>query len=344
MMSQTAFYKVFILVLSSVASATSTHHYCPVAGETLFVLRDKVIRVPDSWLSKHPGGYLPILHFVGRDATDEVEVYHRDESLKRMYAFAVGIIEPTLKAWEPLLPPIDNGWMRKPAEDGSIRWTQDAHSRDLNSDDNDHDHDHNHNGKHILLVKNDNPILCHSHGPSRDELEPTPTGLSLETQATHSSAFKVLHQRVIDAGLYQCPYVTGYGPEFVRYIAFATLSYYAYQRQWFFISSFALGLLWHQLVFFVHDLGHMGVTHIWAVDRVMSIFLADWVGGLSIGWWVHVRAHASVAFCLSDVAPLESQYTSWYAALCRCRRFHELIHAPVVTNHPSQYDRCSPCL
>jgi len=44
--------------------------------------------------------------------------------------------------------------------------------------------------------------------------------------------------------------------------------------------------MWHQLVFTVHDLGHMGVTHDWAWDRAMAIFCADFIGGLSIGWWV----------------------------------------------------------
>jgi delta8-fatty-acid desaturase len=28
----------------------------------------------DSWLDKHPGGRLTILHMVGRDATDEINV------------------------------------------------------------------------------------------------------------------------------------------------------------------------------------------------------------------------------------------------------------------------------
>ena len=42
-----------------------------LAGENLVVLRNKIIRVPPSWLDAHPGGALAILHFVGRDATDE---------------------------------------------------------------------------------------------------------------------------------------------------------------------------------------------------------------------------------------------------------------------------------
>lgn len=38
-------------------------------------------------------------------------------------------------------------------------------------------------------------------------------------------------------------------------------------------------------MFFVHDLGHMGVTGNWTLDRVISIAIADFVGGLSVGWY-----------------------------------------------------------
>ncbi|OBZ79252.1 Delta(8)-fatty-acid desaturase [Grifola frondosa] len=50
--------------------------------------------------------------------------------------------------------------------------------------------------------------------------------------------------------------------------------------------AISLGLFWHQLTFFAHDLGHMGVTHNWAIDRLVAIFVADFLGGMSIGWWV----------------------------------------------------------
>ncbi|KAF7784649.1 hypothetical protein Agabi119p4_814 [Agaricus bisporus var. burnettii] len=44
--------------------------------------------------------------------------------------------------------------------------------------------------------------------------------------------------------------------------------------------------MWHQLVFTAHDLGHNGVTHNWTLDRLIAIVIADFIGGLSIGWWV----------------------------------------------------------
>ena len=42
-------------------------------GQTIVIYRDYVLRL-DSWLDRHPGGRLAILHMVGKDATDEIEV------------------------------------------------------------------------------------------------------------------------------------------------------------------------------------------------------------------------------------------------------------------------------
>jgi sphingolipid 8-(E)-desaturase len=42
-------------------------------GHTTVVFQDMVLRL-DSWLERHPGGRLAILHMVGRDATDEIQV------------------------------------------------------------------------------------------------------------------------------------------------------------------------------------------------------------------------------------------------------------------------------
>lgn len=40
-------------------------------GQTILILEDHVLRL-DSWLHRHPGGRLAILHMVGKDATDEI--------------------------------------------------------------------------------------------------------------------------------------------------------------------------------------------------------------------------------------------------------------------------------
>lgn len=40
-------------------------------GGTIIIFEDYVLRL-DSWLQRHPGGRLAILHMVGKDATDEI--------------------------------------------------------------------------------------------------------------------------------------------------------------------------------------------------------------------------------------------------------------------------------
>jgi len=44
------------------------------AGGVIVIKDDSVLRL-DGWLEKHPGGRLAILHMVGRDATDELNMY-----------------------------------------------------------------------------------------------------------------------------------------------------------------------------------------------------------------------------------------------------------------------------
>ncbi|THH20234.1 hypothetical protein EW146_g1078 [Bondarzewia mesenterica] len=270
-----------------------------LAGDSLFIVHDKVIRATQSWLSVHPGGALSILHFIGRDATDEIEAYHSDATLKRMYSYAVGTVDIGEEGWEPLLPPIHTGWIRRIGRDGKLQWHKEA-----NAEYSQENTDESPSSQILLIKKTDDSC---DFGPSLSSIEPSPTTLSPKVQYQHSAAYKELHTRVMAAGLYKTRYLTGYGPEVARYLLMAISSYVAYQKQWFFISAFCLGALWHQLVFACHDLGHLGVTHDWAIDRIISVLLADWVGGLSIG-------------CA-------------YSYLRLLVKNHNIHH--VVTNHPS---------
>ncbi|KAL6309888.1 fatty acid/sphingolipid desaturase [Sparassis latifolia] len=247
-----------------------------LAGEAIFILHGKVIRVPSSWLTAHPGGTLAILHFIGRDATDEVEAFHSDETLAKMQGYAVGTVDLGPEGWFPLVPPIMNGWVRKLGKDGA-EWYNEARAIKSLED------TELSPASQILLVEKDSISPC---SPTLSILQPPPTPLSTKLQVQHSKAYKALHKRVVDAGLYKTPWLTGYGPEFVRYTLLGVLSAYTYSKGWIVPSAICLGLLWHQLTFFAHDLGHLGVTQNWALDRIIGIFVADLVGGLSIGWWV----------------------------------------------------------
>ena len=109
------------------------------------------------------------------------------------------------------------------------------------------------------------------------DLDPT-------TQANIIQRYKALDQRLRDEHLYDCNY-TAYAFELARYTTLALLSYFFLQAHHYALSALFLGMLWHQLTFTVHDAGHMGITHNFHLDSMISIFVADFLGGLSACWW-----------------------------------------------------------
>ncbi|KAG8980178.1 hypothetical protein FRB94_005075 [Tulasnella sp. JGI-2019a] len=293
-------------------------------GDTLVIYDTFLLRITSNWLASHPGGALAILHFVGRDATDEINAYHPDIVLNRVKGFIVGRVEMGEKlGWEPLVPPVAQGWVRR---DG--QWQNDAAAvrNDTGTSSQPCDRDRpTVTSTEILLVAKD-PTKNAEPGPSAACINPPPATLSLAEQTRHSLAYRALHTRIKEAGLYDTRYLTGYGPELLRYSVLAATSYVAYQYRWFLTSGLFLGLLWHQLAFIVHDLGHVGVTHKWVVDRVLGISLASFCGGLSIGWWtdnhnIHhlVTNHPShdpdiqhIPFFAISPAFLSNLYSSYY--------------------------------
>ncbi|KAI6162133.1 fatty acid desaturase-domain-containing protein [Pisolithus thermaeus] len=240
-----------------------------LAGDTLVVYGSRLLRIPQAWLNAHPGGSLAILHFVGRDASDEIDAYHSQDTTRKINMFCVGTVETLPYGWEPFQPPVMLGWTRKQAsDDGSFTWHREATAIPAS----------NIPSENLLVPNQTSAANRHqSGGPSLSDLAPPPSNLSLEVQAQHSAAYKRLHERIIKAGLYKTRYLSGYGPEIARYLFLAFSSAYAYSNNWLITSAACLGFLWHQLVFTVHDLGHMGAScHI----------PCDFIGGLSVGWWV----------------------------------------------------------
>ena len=303
-----------------------------LAGDSLVILRNKVLRVPPSWLKAHPGGALAILHFVGRDATDEVEAFHTAETLEKMKGFVIGTVEVAEHGWEPFLPPVMSGWVRRPGPGGVREWYREADAFKSTVD------TELYPSTDTQLVETDN--THQARVPTLEIITPAASKLSAKTQAEHSAAYKELHQRIIDAGLYKTRYLAGYGPEIVRYTLFAVVAAVAYQQDWLVLSAFSLGLFWHQVTFTAHDLGHMGVTHDWAIDRLLGIFIADFMGGLSIGWWVDVRTHILLCrVCVltsSVIRTIIHIIVSEIMQPSRDETLNLLFNLEVVTNHPSQ--------
>ncbi|KAK4246348.1 fatty acid delta-6 desaturase [Corynascus novoguineensis] len=106
------------------------------------------------------------------------------------------------------------------------------------------------------------------------------------TQDAIVEKYRLLHDRIKAEGLYDCNY-WAYAIEVSRYTLLFGLMLVCLQWKWYLASAFFCGCFWHQLVFTAHDAGHMGITHNFQVDTVIGIFIADFLGGLSIGWWKH---------------------------------------------------------
>lgn len=106
------------------------------------------------------------------------------------------------------------------------------------------------------------------------------------TQGDIVSKYRELYRQIEAEGLFQCNY-KAYAVEMCRYALLFSIFLFTLQTGWYATSGLFLGLLWHQLVFTVHDAGHMGITHDFQIDTCIGILIADFVGGLSVGWWKH---------------------------------------------------------
>lgn len=109
-------------------------------------------------------------------------------------------------------------------------------------------------------------------------------GVDLATQQKIAAKYKDLHQRIVDQNLFECSR-TAYVVECSRYVGLFGLMFIFLSYGQYVFGAICLGLAWHQLVFLAHDAGHMGITHNYQIDTVIGIFVADFIGGLSIGWW-----------------------------------------------------------
>lgn len=108
--------------------------------------------------------------------------------------------------------------------------------------------------------------------------------LDPQTQENIVLKYRELQKRIEAEGLYRCPY-SSYGIECIRYGAAFALFIFLLRSGWYITSAFPLGFLWHQLAFTVHDAGHMGITHNFHVDTTIAMLIANYLGGLSAGWW-----------------------------------------------------------
>ncbi|KAJ5572908.1 hypothetical protein N7450_009892 [Penicillium hetheringtonii] len=250
-------------------------------GKHVIIYEGRVLKV-DAFIKFHPGGEKPIKHMVGRDATDEINALHSKEARERMLSFQIGRIQGN---WVNFLPVIQGGKFR-PYEEETCSSEEDLTSQDNSSQDGslppspifdaidsqtvtrrrrtspDTDSststpptEDSHSKFGFLDARTRNEIAL-----DRSKYPP----LDFACQENIKQKYRALNQRMLDEGLFDCNY-WAYFIECCRYSLFATL-FYVFLRM-------------------AHDAGHMGITHNFHFDTVIGIIIADFIGGLSLGWW-----------------------------------------------------------
>lgn len=277
---------------------------------TVIIVDGKVLKV-DAWLRYHPGGDKAIMHMVGRDATDEVHALHSVEARQHMLKFQVGRIEGR---WRNFLPPIQGGKFRTYSdaieatgedtedEDTSIGSSSPPDSPLFDAIDGSSDfrrrrRSYNSELHEVSSISSLSSIESHTtNDPGKLSTMDARTqheidldlakypALDPATQDDIVQKYRLLFGRLRAEGLFQCNY-TSYFIELSRYTFLFSMFLILLRYGWYGTSGLCLGMLWHQLVFTVHDAGHMGITHNFTIDTVVGIVIADFIGGLSLGWW-----------------------------------------------------------
>lgn len=262
-------------------------------GQLLVVHPPLVYRVPQVWLNRHPGGDLAILHYVGRDATNEIEGYHSGRTVKeRMSRWVVGKVEVGEQGWRDMVPPVQLSMWPLPVPRITVSSPTDSSTPIKRKD----------SQVELATPTMLDPTMVDPPSAPESELPLTPI-----YQNHLRQSLRQLHARIQDQGLDTPPgFLSGYGPSLGIYLSLFALSVYSYYRARttfdYCLAAVPLGLFWHQVTFVAHDAGHTGLTGDWTGDRIRGLMIANFIGGMSIGWWcdnhnVHHRKHDLFESC-----------------------------------------------
>jgi len=281
-------------------------------GELLILHSPLVYRVPHNWLKLHPGGDHALLHYVGRDAGCEIEAYHTGRTVKeRMGRWVVGKVEvdesETGEGWRDMTPPIQLGMWPIPVPKITVSEPSSSEDELMESSS---EEDEKRSSSRSTKTKTSTPaphLTPDLVDPPLAKTDYSSLPLTPAYQAHLRRSHRRLHARIHSLGLDTTPsLISGYGPSLAIYATLLSLSIYTYIRAQtsfdYIIAAVCLGAFWHQITFVAHDTGHSELTGSWWADRLWGVAIADFMGGLSIGWWcdnhnVHHRKPDSDLHC-----------------------------------------------
>lgn len=264
-------------------------------GKAVVIYKNNVLNLTP-WIKYHPGGDKAVYHMVGRDATDEMEVYHSEEVINMFTKWRIGMID---HPWENMLPPIQGGVYERNIEKkiggkssssspmssaGAVEGPVipvvpqgvsyiDIKDQDIYYPITDKD----------VVVDPKQIMELYENGITRSELLLLPS-LDYKTQNDIKDKYHKLHARIIRAGLYKCHY-GNYVREIIKICSIFLYSFCFLRIKQYVLSGIFIGMAFHQMTFIAHDAGHVSLSHNYQIDNIFGMIIADWFGGLSLGWW-----------------------------------------------------------
>lgn len=170
------------------------------------------------------------------------------------------------------------------------------------------------------------------------------------TQNSIREKYNQLHARIIKKGLYKCNY-GDYVREIVKISSLFLYSFSFLKLGHYFLSAIFIGMAWQQMTFIAHDAGHISITHNFQIDNIFGMIIADWFGGLSLGWWKrnhnvhhlitndpvhdpdiqHLPFFAVSTRLFGDVYSTYYEKVLWFDAFCKkLIPFQEFMYYPLL--------------
>lgn len=295
-----------------------------IAEGKIIVIYENCVLNLTSWLRFHPGGDKAVYHMVGRDATDEMLAYHSAESIAVFKKWKIGEIDYQWKNLLPPIQGAEYPRNHTSAS-SSLERKLDSESPSDGDDTSSATSVESVGQLKANNTKKEAPIFAPSsvkpvvpqgteyvseavaptlfpvlensqvivdpqllmkqfdNQLTRKELKVLPA-LDYQTQNYIRQRYNQLHSTIIKQGLYKCNYGE-YLRELVKITSLFLYSFSFLRLKYYYLSALFMAGAWHQMTFIAHDAGHVSISHNYQIDNLFGMIIADWFGGLSLGWW-----------------------------------------------------------